>query len=75
MYLIPSNKHLGILHIIYVFVEWITDNKAETDVSYSRPIPPDFLAQSEEKFNRDRNKVPRFVNKNISEEYFCVKNA
>jgi hypothetical protein len=51
---------MGILHITHVFVKRITDNKAEIDVCYSTPIPPDFLAQSEETFNTNGNKVPRF---------------
>jgi hypothetical protein len=60
MYLIPSNKPLGILHIIYVFVERITDNIAEAEVSYSVSIPHDFLAQSEESLTQMETKYPVF---------------
>ena len=55
MYLIPSNKHLGILRIIYV-----ADNIAEADVSYSMSILPDFLAQSEESLTQIEIKYPVF---------------
>ena len=77
MYLIQSNKSLGILHIIYVFVEWITDNVAEADVSYSMSIPPDFLSHSEESLTQMEIKYSVFSD-NCEEKYtrrmfFCVK--